>query len=455
MRNAQNTPLTQDILKGDLWKLLWRFSLPAIIGMSINGINAFFDGLFVGQFVGQSAVAAISLAFPLTFITAGFSAMIGVGGSSILSQAIGSGNTEVQQNVLSTATSLSIIVSVVLMILGIYFAPEMIGFLGGTGEILDQGVLYYRITLVGAFFRIHAVAVNMLIRAEGKVKEAMSMSIVTALCNIVLNYIFMGILDLGIAGAAWATVASMFIFTIIGYGYYLMGNANYEVNPLSLSLQSKFAIPILKIGVSAMMMQIMFFVQQSIVFLVIKKYGGDWDIALMGTTYRVLLLMIFPSFGFAIAFQPIAGINYGAQIIERIIRGFRLFSFTSTIALIIPWTLVMLFPAIVLGWMLPEADFSDQDIFHVRMMLCTLPIFPSFFIGTTLFQATGEAKMAAFMTIFRDLALFVPFAIILPIYYGVGGIYYTSIPINIITIGLIVFFISRQFKIWRMRFSVT
>jgi len=106
MSSAKDTQLTRDILEADVWSLIRKFSLPAIIGMSINGINAFFDGLFVGQFVGESAVAAISLAFPLTFITGGISAMIGVGGSALLSQAIGAGDEKIQRSILGICTGL-------------------------------------------------------------------------------------------------------------------------------------------------------------------------------------------------------------------------------------------------------------------------------------------------------------------------------------------------------------
>jgi len=259
----------------------------------------------------------------------------------------------------------------------------------------------------------------------------------------------MGIFDWGISGAAWATVASMAVFTIVGYLYYILGKANYKVDPRSINLRWPLAKPILSIGISAAMLQIMFFVQQSIVFLIIKHYGGDWDIALMGTSYRVMLLMIFPSFGFAIAYQPIAGINYGARLIERVIGGFKKFLIVATLAVVVPWLYMMLFPATVISWMLPQAELSATDIFNFRMFILTLPIFPSFFLGTTLFQAAGKAKVAGALTITRDLIFFLPFAIVLPIYFGVSGIYFVGIPINIITIGLVWWLLTRAFAQWR------
>ena len=162
-----------------------------------------------------------------------------------------------------------------------------------------------------------------------------------------------------------------------------------------------------------------------------------------------MLLMMFPSFGFAIAYQPIAGINFGAKIIDRVGDGFKKFVYTSTASIIIPWALVMFFPATVIGWMLPDSILSGEDIFNFRIFISTLFLFPAFFMGTTLFQATGKAKLAGGITIFRDLLLFLPFTIILPMFLGVSGVYYVNIPVNIIIIVLIIWVVNRQFKIWR------
>ena len=190
MASKPENDLREEILTKNIWQLMAKLSLPAIIAMSINGINAFVDGLFVGQYLGQNALAAISLAFPLMMITNGISAMIGVGASSLLSRAIGAEDLDIQRKSFGTTLALSLIFSVILSAFGIYFARELISFLGGKGEILELGVVYYRIMMYGAFFRIFAVAANTLIRAEGKIKEAMVFSIIAAVLNIILNPIF-------------------------------------------------------------------------------------------------------------------------------------------------------------------------------------------------------------------------------------------------------------------------
>ncbi len=443
--------LTQSILQDDPWKLMRQLSLPAIIGMSINGINSFFDALFVGQMAGQEALAAISLAFPLIFVTGGLSAMIGVGGSSILSMAIGADDKDTQEKVFGSVTILAAIVSAVLMAFGIYFAPELIGMLGGEGDILEMGVTYYRITMYGAFFRIYAVDVNMLIRAEGKIREAMTHSISAAVLNIILNPIFIGVLDMGVAGAAWSTVIAMVTFTTLGVIYFYRGRPNYPVNLRRYSLEKKMISPILKIGISAMMLQLMFFVQQSVVFKLIDIYGTDWDIALMGASYRILLLMLFPGFGFAMAMQPVVGINFGAGQLDRVKKAFKIFSLASTLVIAVCWSFMMTFPGLVLGLMLPDADFTANDLFNFRMMIFALPLFPLFFMSTTLFQSIGQAKAAGLMTVMRDLVLFVPAVIILPWYFGVDGVYWGGVPSNIIMLGVCGWWLWRLFGKWEKR----
>lgn len=438
--------LTEEILTENVWKLLWRLSMPAIIGMSINGINAFVDGLYVGQFLGQDALAAVSLAFPLMMVTNGISAMIGVGSSSLLSIAIGAGDVETQKRIFGTMTALSLLTSLVLSALGIIFAPQLIGFLGGTGDILDLGVTYYRIMMIGAFFRIFAVAANTLIRAEGKIREAMVFSIIAALLNIILNPIFIYYLDGGIAGAAWATVVAMFIFTLLGIWYFWAGQANYPVSLTTFSLSRPLLKPILSVGVSAMMLQLMFFVQQVIVFRLLAQYGDDWDIAFMGSSYRVLLLVLFPSFGFAQALQPVVGINFGAKHYQRVRSAFSTFGLSATVLMTTVWAFIMWAPEVCLSWMMPEATFTARDLWDFRMMMLTLPTFPIFFMTTTLFQAIGNARIAGFLIVARELLLFVPIVIVLPLFFGVSGIYYTGVPVNCIVMLILFFSLRKQFR---------
>ncbi len=456
-KTAVDNSLTQEILTESIWKLMAKFSLPAIIAMSINSVNTFVDALFIGQYVGQDALAAVSLAFPLTMITNGISAMIGIGASSLLSRAIGANEVDIQRKMFGLVTVLTVLCSVVLMSIGLYFAEELIGLMGGTGEIQTMGAYYYRILMIGAFFRTYGVVLNVLIRAEGKIKAAMTYSIIATLLNIILNPLFIAYYEWGIAGAAWSTNVAMFLFSMIGIWYFVKRKTNYEVDFNYWGLDKKMMKPILSVGVSAMMLQIMFVIQQVFVFRSIVHYGSDdpnevynanYHIAVIGANYRIMILMLMPIFGFSQAMAPVAGINYGAKIYDRVKSSFSIFTKAGTVFLIFLWALEMLYPEVILGWMLPDANLRSQDILNFRIQMATYPVFPFFFMGTTLFQSIGNAKLAGYMLVARELILFVPLVLLLPYIYGIDGIYHAIAPTNLIVFVVAFFLIRREFRKW-------
>lgn len=438
--------LRSKILNDNIWGLMFSMSLPAIIGMSINSINAFVDALFVGQLIGQDALAAISLAFPLTMITNGFTAMIGMGAASLLSRAIGSGDEEIQKKTFGTVTALSIITSLLLSVICIYFAENLIAFMGGTGRVLELGVEYYVILMIGAFFRMFAVAANMLIRAEGKIKESVILGISATLINMVLNPIFIGYFEMGIAGAAWATVVAMAIFTILQLWYFIRGKASFPVSLTTFSLERKMLRPILSVGVSAMMLQIMFFVQNAVVFKSLAHYGDDWDLAFMGACYRVVILMVLPIFGFAQALQPVLGINYGAGNLPRVKEAYIKFTTGSMAVMLTFLPFILFFPQTILGWMIPDTTFTPDDIFNYQIMMISLPLFPIFLMAATVFQSIGNAKAAFWLQVGREVIIYVPVLLILPMYYGVFGVYFAGIPVNILFTMVTLWMIFRQFR---------
>jgi putative MATE family efflux protein len=448
MSKTINNVLRQDILNKSIWSLMVKFSLPAIIAMSINSLNTFVDALFIGRYVGQEALAAVSLAFPLTMLTNGLSAMVSVGGSSLLSIAIGANQIDVQEKIFGSTTVISIVVSLALMTFGLIYAENLIELMGGSGNLVKIGALYYRIMMFGAFVRIYGLVLNTLIRAEGKMNEAMSYLIAATLLNIILNPIFIVVLDWGVEGAAWSTVVAMLVLTLTGLIYFLRGRANYHINLSYWRLEGYIVKPILSVGVSAMMMQLMFLVQQIFVFRSIAHYGNEWHIAFMGACYRIMIFMVMPIFGFSQALQPIVGINFGGDQLARVKEAFGLFAKVSTAMLFVFWVLELLFPEVILSWMLPDATFSTTDIFNFRIQMLSYIVFPFFLMGVTMFQSIGRARMAGFMLVARELAIFIPFVLLLPMMYGVDGIYYSMLPVNLIVFFAAAWLIRSEFKKW-------
>jgi putative MATE family efflux protein len=442
--------LREEIRTKNMWQLMAKLTPVAVLAMSINSINTFVDALFIGQFLGEKALAAVSLAFPLAFLTNSFAAMLGVGGSSILSIAIGAKDEEIQKKSFGTIIFLSLIVSFFLTTFGWVFAEDMIAAIGGKGEILELGALYFQTLILGAFFQIFAVSLSMLIRAEGKINEAMTIAMISMVANMILNPLFIGYLDMGIAGAAYATIISMVIFAVLVIWYFVTKRASYEVDLTYFKLEKKIARPVITIGISAMMLQLMFVVQQVVVFKMIARYGNDWDIAFMGACYRILILMLVPGFGFSTALQPVAGINFGAKDYPRVKKAFWTFSIGSTILTTVLLILLQIFPTAVLGLMLPEAVFTPEDIFNFRIMMSPGFMFSFFFMAIILYQSIGDAKTAGFVMILREVVFFIPFVIILPIWWGLTGIYATPVIQNIITLTIAIYLVFKLFKKWDM-----
>ncbi len=444
--NSKNG-MREQILTDSLWRLLFKLSIPGVLGMSIGAVNGFVDGIYVGQFVGQDGLAAISVVFPLTILTSGLASMIGVGSSSVLSRAIGSQDIATQERVFGNLTALTFLVGVIFASLGYYFAPELVGFMGADGNVLDLGVRYYRILMIGMFFQLFGVAANMLIRAEGKLKEAMTFAASSMFLNMLITPVFILKFGWDIEGAAAGTITAIFIYSIINVIYFATGRSTFPVNFRKIKLDMTILPEVLSVGVSAMMMQLTFFVQQSVIFKSVAHYGGDRDIAFMGACYRVFMLAIVPIWGLSQAFQPVAGINYGAAAYLRVKEATKTFAKGGTILVTLVWMLLQIFPTTILGWLMPETTFDEADLFNFRMLFLTLPGMPLFFIGMTLFQAIGNGKTAAILLVARQVLIFIPIALVLPYFLGLSGIYISIFLSDVLVFLLVIWILWREFRV--------
>ncbi len=444
--SAPKTDLSTQIRKDKLRSLMFRLAMPGILGMSVASINTFLDAIFVGQFVGENAVAAISLAFPILMLIGGLTSMIGQGSASVLSRAIGAEDKPRQEAIFSNLTALSLLMGIGFSIPGYFLATDLIAMLGGKGEVLAYGESYLQIMMIGAFVRIYAVGVNILIRAEGNLKAAMIFSASAALINIVLNALFIGVFGWGVEGAAWASVLAMVAMVILDLSHFFRGKNSFPVNLKKIFVSTLIAKEVLYIGLSAMMMQVMFFLQQVVVFRSVSRYGDDWDLAFMGACYRIYLLAVIPIFGFAQALAPVVGINFGAKQPERVRKAMWLFSFTATGIICLIWLALALFSEATLSLLLPNSTFSKHDIFLFRITLLILPFQPLFFTGVTLFQSIGNGRTAAILLISRMFLIFIPAVLLLPMGFGLDGVYYAHPLADFLAVGIMFVVVWRALR---------
>lgn len=443
----------QFILSENLWKVCIKLSWPAVIAMVLYGLNTVFDAIFVGRFVGETALAGISLAYPLTMIAMGLGSLIGVGAGSALSIALGANDTAIQKRFLGNLNYLSLVIGLIYSGAAWFFAEPLVKIMGGQGEALILGTAYFRTAAIGALFWIHGLACNMVVRAEGKMKTAAIMMGTGLIVNIIANYIFIVILNMGVKGAAWGTNIGMLVYTLMGLIYFNRKNVSFEACPFKIYRDKDIMKSIFSMGTPAMIMSVMTVIQGIVIFNVLSRYGTTFDIAFYGGSFRIMSLLIMPIVGLMRALQPVTGINYGAGKNDRVIKGVKVFAFISIVIMLPFYLFIMFFPEAVLGTMLPDQIFSATNLFNFRIFMALLPVLSITFMGMTFFPAINNAKPAAIIGIIRQLVFYVPVMLILPRLFGIQWVYWGSAAIDFVLTLWVVVLLKKEFHALKMRMS--
>ena len=443
---AEKEKQSQFILTEGLWKVMVQLSWPAVVAMVLYGFNAVLDAIFVGQLVNDTALAGVSLAYPLSQISTAFGSLIGVGAGSVLSIAIGANDVRTQKNLLGVVNRLSVICAILYIVVAFAFAEPLIAIMGGTGEALAYGVSYFRICTIGAFFWIYGLAGNMIIRAEGRMKTAAWMMGVGLIVNAVSNYIFMAILDMGVEGAAWGTNVGMFVYTLIGWFYFGKGKSTFQAKILSLHGDKKITASILRLGMPSLIMSVMSLVQGLVVFNSLARYGTTADIAFYGVVYRVFQFLLTPIFGLMRALQPVIGINYGAKQYDRVISSYKIFAVAALLLTLPFWIISLLSPGSILGMMLKEQVFTGTQFLYFRIYMAILPALSFIFMAMTLFPSIDKGKPAMIIGMARQFVFYIPVMLLLPKFTGVSGVYYGSFAIDAIIVLWTMILVKKEFS---------
>lgn len=436
----------QLILHAPVWKMMWHLSWPAVVAMVLYGLNVVVDGIFVGRFVGESALAGVTVVYPMTQIPLGLGSLIGVGAGSFLSILLGQKAVEKQARLMGTANALILIAGLLTTALGLLFLDPLLRMLGAAGSELQYGADYIRIALYGSIFWIGGLAYNMIVRAEGKMATAAWMMGAGLGINILFNYILMGILNTGVKGAAWGTNIGMFVYALLFFIYCGRGKASFKTNLWRIRLESGVAKEILGLGFPSFLMAIMYVIQSLVIMRSLNTYGTPADLALYGSVFRLFNLFLTPIYGLMRALQPAIGINYGAGNPDRVIRSFKVFALAALLLMLPLWLLTFIMPETMLGLMLPDRVFQAANIVNFRIFISVAPFLPILFMAMTFWPAIKKPKPAGILGIARQVLLYIPAMILLPKYFGIGWIYRGSFLIDLLLCGLVLLLIAGEFK---------
>jgi len=420
------------ILYGSRLRVLWHMAWPAIAVMMAFGLNAVMDAVYIGHLIGEQALAGAVLAYPLTQLTLGLGSLAGIGGGVALSIAIGRADRDTVRQLPGTAVTIAFGLSVGYALLGGSLAEKLVYAMGARDDLVPIAAAYLRASALGGFGAIGGLTLNMLLRGEGKMKLAAGYMATGLLINVLLTPLFIAVFDWGVAGAAWATNIGGAVGGLLVWRRFAKGRASYPVDARFLGLPRALAGRIVKLGTPAMVQSSTGLVQAVVVFNMLTRIGEEADIAFFGAAWRVLLFMLTPLFGLMRAFQPVAGINYGAGQWHRIRDSYWTFVAAGA-AMIVPiWIAMNLFPEATLALMLPDAVLTAIDLHRFRVLILVLPVLPIVFTALALLPAIERPGQATLVSVSRQFLFYVPVMLTLPSLIGVSGVYYGATSIDFI-----------------------
>ena len=433
-----NQDMKEQLLTKRPIDLLFQLSVPAVIGMIVIGLYPLLDGIFAGKIIGQTAMTACGVAMPLTFFNSGVSTLLGVGSASVLSRAIGKGDQKTVDKIMSNLIFWVILFSAIITVGGILLAPHFLDMVGATGEIKAYGIRYLRVIFIGSLFVNFTQSANMVMRGEGLMKKAMLIMGFGALLNIILDPILMTVMgEYAIEGAALATITAQFVQATVTLHYFLKKSKVVKIHKIQSDAEIKKEM--FSVGSSAMMMQLLFMIQQTMLYKMAFKYGGDTNGILMAASLRVYAFSFIPLWGMSQGLQPVVGTNFGAKQFDRVRQGMKVFSIGGLILAAIFWLPSLLFSSQILSLFGVEASIIAQGVGNFRLFYSVFILYGVMVMTITFFQSIGNGKKAGMIVMLRQLFLFVPAMIFLPMAFGIKAVWFTQplVDFIMITVGIL------------------
>lgn len=441
----------EELLTKSITSLMFKLCTPAIIGMVVIGLYSFMDGVFAGQLIGENAMAAISVSFPITLFNNGIATLVGVGSASVLSRAIGKNDQKTIDKIMGNLVANILLFSTIVMVIGLIFTKQLLQVTGAQGEILEFAVRYLRIVFWGSIFVNFTQSANMVMRGEGLMKKAMTIMGIGAALNIILDPILIKVMgERGIEGAAIATVISQIIQAIITLYYYMKQSKVVKIHKIQFAkeLQKEMAA----VGISAMMMQVLTIVQQTLMYRMSSKYGGDAQVILMGATLRIQMFAFIPLWGMSQGLQPVVGTNYGAKKYDRVKKATNIFIIGSTVLASLFWIPIEIIPHKILGLFIKDNEIVMLGITNFRALFSVFFLSGVIIMLITFFQAIGNGKAAGNMVLFRQIILFVPAILLLARVFGLPAVWFTQPIVDVI---IVLFGIMSAVKEYKKMDSLT
>lgn len=405
-------------------KLLLKFSIPAIVGMIVNALYNIVDRIFIGNFVDSLGLAGVTIAFPIMIIQMAFAMLVGIGATSLISIRLGEGKKKEAEQILGNAMVLLVIFSGLFSIFGLTFLDPILRLFGASPGVLPYSKAYLNIILYGAVFQTIGFGMNNFIRAEGNPNRAMSTMLIGAILNTILDPIFIIVFNMGIKGAALATIISQAASAAWVLSYFFGKKSSLEVRKENWKLKLPIVKGILAIGSAPFAMQVAASATTTLLNHSLKTNGGDLAISAYGAINSFATILLMPIFGINQGSQPIIGFNYGAKKYDRVKKTLLTAIMTATAFTMIGFIVTRIFPAQLVALF----NSKDKELIEVgangmKIFFTMLPVIGFQIVSSNYFQATGKPKQAMLLSLSRQVLMLIPAILILPRFFGLNGVW--------------------------------
>ena len=415
-----------DFSKGNIPRTITRLAIPMILAMLVNALYSVVDRIYIGHLsgVGQTALTGIGLCYPITMAIAAFSYLVGNGGGPLTSILRGAKDDEGAEKVLGNSITLLVLFGIAVPLICFFIQKPVLYLFGASDATYPYAREYITIYLSGSLPVILTLGLNPFLNAQGFTRTGMMTVLIGAICNILLDPLFIFVFGMGVRGAAIATVISQTISAVWVIAF-LLGKKNLiRVRKKYLRLQWDVSMRIMGLGVSTFIMNLTEAAISAVFNASLSRFGGDIYVTVMTVATSVSQLVFMPLSGFAQGAQPVTGYNYGAREYARVKQCFWFLVKASVTYAVLAWLMLMLMPRQLIGIFNSDPQLMETAVPMFRVFFCMNFIMSLQMSAQNTFVAMGEAKKATFFALYRKVMLLIPLILILPrVGFGITGVF--------------------------------
>jgi MATE family, multidrug efflux pump len=437
----------EEMRSGNIFNLFWKFVLPAVIGVVVAGIQGIIDGFFIGNVIGSQGLAGITLAYPPYIMIIGIGVLIGIGSSSLTALELGKGNIKGALDIVHHAFPLCFLAGVILTVGGLVFCETSLSLLGASGPALTFAREYLRIISMGSVFIVLTLALDPLVRTDGKPKLCMQIMIAGVVANILLDYLFVMHMGMGMSGAAIATVISFALPAVLMTYYLFRSETKLKLRLKAMQFRMETLIRVLQAGLPAFMMQMSLALVLFAYNYMLLRYGSELAVSAYGIIGYVFSIFYMLFEGIALGVQPIIGFNYGAGSYERVSKTLQLSILSCIFIGICGFALIYLFPeSVVRIFSRNDSELLKVTLRGMSILMLSLLVEGTVLLTTIYYQSINRVRAALFINLGKIFVLLLPLLFILPSFFGLDGVWSASPAAEYIMVVVVLGMLSKEFK---------